>query len=97
MNPVLLVYNVHLHSIFIPTMSIIVNQISKQFGTFQALHPLSLEIPTGKLVALLGPNGNTDGWFELQLTGQQQAIDAAINYLNELGMETWTGENITGY
>lgn len=47
--------------------------------------------------AILGPNGNTDGWFELQLTGQQHAIDSALNYLNELGMETWTGENITGY
>ncbi|MFZ4667082.1 MAG: sulfate/molybdate ABC transporter ATP-binding protein [Prochlorotrichaceae cyanobacterium] len=39
-------------------MSILVNQVSKQFGTFQALHPLSLEIPTGKLVALLGPSGS---------------------------------------
>ena len=39
-------------------MSIFVNQVSKQFGTFQALHPLSLEIPTGKLVALLGPSGS---------------------------------------
>lgn len=47
--------------------------------------------------AILGANGNTDGWFELQLTGQQQAIDSALNYLNELGMETWTGENISGY
>lgn len=39
-------------------MSIIVNQVSKKFGTFQALHPLSLQIPTGKLVALLGPSGS---------------------------------------
>lgn len=39
-------------------MSIVVKSVSKHFGTFQALHPLDLEIPTGKLVALLGPSGS---------------------------------------
>lgn len=39
-------------------MSIIINQVSKQFGSFQALHSVNLEIPTGKLTALLGPSGS---------------------------------------
>lgn len=39
-------------------MSIIVENISKQFGQFQALDRVSLTIPDGKLVALLGPSGS---------------------------------------
>jgi sulfate/thiosulfate transport system ATP-binding protein len=38
-------------------MSIILNNISKQFGNFSALKDINLEIPEGELVALLGPSG----------------------------------------
>lgn len=38
-------------------MSIEVKNISKNFGDFRALNDVSLEFPTGKLVALLGPSG----------------------------------------
>lgn len=38
-------------------MSIILNNISKQFGNFSALKNINLEIPEGELVALLGPSG----------------------------------------
>ncbi len=38
-------------------MSIILNNISKQFGNFTALNNINLEIPEGELVALLGPSG----------------------------------------
>jgi sulfate transport system ATP-binding protein len=38
-------------------MSILLNNISKNFGQFAALNNVSLEIPEGELVALLGPSG----------------------------------------
>jgi len=38
-------------------MSIQVQQVSKRFGDFAALDDVSLEFPTGELVALLGPSG----------------------------------------
>jgi len=38
-------------------MSIEIRNISKQFGTFQALRDVSLDIESGELIALLGPSG----------------------------------------
>ena len=38
-------------------MSIQVKNIHKQFGDFVALDNISLDFPTGELVALLGPSG----------------------------------------
>lgn len=39
-------------------MGITVQDVSKQFGSFQALDRVSLEIKSGSLVALLGPSGS---------------------------------------
>ncbi|MCM8594159.1 sulfate/molybdate ABC transporter ATP-binding protein [Accumulibacter sp.] len=38
-------------------MSIEIRAISKRFGSFVALHDVTLDIPSGELVALLGPSG----------------------------------------
>jgi sulfate transport system ATP-binding protein len=38
-------------------MSISIDHVSKQFGSFQALDDVSLQIASGELVALLGPSG----------------------------------------
>ena len=38
-------------------MSIQVRNIRKRFGNFVALDDVSLDFPTGELVALLGPSG----------------------------------------
>ncbi|MBD2123653.1 sulfate/molybdate ABC transporter ATP-binding protein [Trichocoleus sp. FACHB-262] len=39
-------------------MGIVVENVSKQFGSFQAVDQVSLEVKTGSLVALLGPSGS---------------------------------------
>lgn len=39
-------------------MSILVENISKKFGSFQALNHVNLEIKNGSLVGLLGPSGS---------------------------------------
>lgn len=39
-------------------MRIAVQNVSKHFGTFTALDDVSLQVPEGKLVALLGPSGS---------------------------------------
>ena len=39
-------------------MSIVVRQLSKRFGSFQAVDGVSFEVPAGQLVALLGPSGS---------------------------------------
>lgn len=39
-------------------MGILVENVSKQFGSFQAVDNVSIEIKTGTLVALLGPSGS---------------------------------------
>jgi ABC-type Fe3+/spermidine/putrescine transport system ATPase subunit len=39
-------------------MSIEIENISKQFGSFKALKDVNLLIPSGELVALLGPSGS---------------------------------------
>lgn len=39
-------------------MGIVVENVSKQFGSFKAVNQVSLEIKSGSLVALLGPSGS---------------------------------------
>lgn len=43
--------------------------------------------------AILGANGEGDGWFDLILKGKQEEIDSALIYLSELDVEFWNQTN----
>ncbi len=43
--------------------------------------------------ALLGANGQEDGWFDLELDGTQAQIQSALIDLNDLDLEIWYGDN----
>ena len=67
-------------------MSIEVHNIRKAFGSFAALDDVSLDIPTGELVALLGPSG----WARPRCYGLSRARDP------EPGTVHLEGEEATG-
>src|ERR1035437_8372402 len=54
-------------------MSISVSNISKRFGSFTALDNVSLDFPSGELVALLGPSGCSKTTLLRIITGLEQA------------------------
>ncbi len=49
------------------------------------------------VAAILGANANGDGWFDLDLRGSNTNIQAALDYLDELDLEVWQGEESDGW
>jgi ABC-type methionine transport system ATPase subunit len=47
--------------------------------------------------AILGANANGDGWFDLELRGESAQIQAAIEYINDLGLEIWRETDPDGW
>ncbi len=46
------------------------------------------------LSAILGKNGQGDGWFNLKLLGTSQEINNALIYLAELDVEVWHEQDL---
>ena len=41
------------------------------------------------LAALLGSDQESDGWFDLELSGSNAQIQSALLYFNDLDLEVW--------
>jgi len=68
-------------------MSITVDGINKRFGKFQALNNVSLDIPEGKLTALLGPSGSGKTTLLRIIAGLESADSGQISF---------SGQDVTG-
>ncbi len=65
------------------TVSIQIQGVSKQYGTFQALTDIHLDIPKGELVALLGPSGSGKTTLLRIIAGLEEADGGSVSFDGE--------------
>ncbi|MCZ8253915.1 MAG: sulfate ABC transporter ATP-binding protein [Hylemonella sp.] len=78
-------------------MSIEIRNISKQFGDFQALNDVSLDIQSGELVALLGPSGCGKTTLLRIIAGLETPDQGAILFSGEDTTEVHVRERNVGF
>lgn len=78
-------------------MSIQVKNIHKQFGAFTALDDITLDFPTGELVALLGPSGCGKTTLLRIIAGLEQADSGQVLLDGEDASSTHVRERQVGF
>src|SRR5690554_4311605 len=78
-------------------MSIQVKNIRKQFGSFTALDGISLDFPSGELVALLGPSGCGKTTLLRVIAGLEQADEGQVILDGEDASSTHVRERQVGF
>ena len=63
--------------------TITIKDVVKRFGSFTALNHINLEVPSGKLVALLGPSGSGKTTLLRIIAGLEGPDEGAVYYQNE--------------
>ena len=64
-------------------MSISVQNVSRRFGSFQALDNVTLEVPSGSLTALLGPSGSGKTTLLRIVAGLESADTGSVLFQDE--------------
>ncbi|MES2662797.1 MAG: sulfate ABC transporter ATP-binding protein [Pseudomonadota bacterium] len=78
-------------------MSIEVRNIHKKFGEFQALEDVTLNFPTGELVALLGPSGCGKTTLLRIIAGLEQPDSGSVHFLGEDATDVHVRDRQVGF
>lgn len=78
-------------------MSIVIENVSKSFGSFQALKNINLKIETGELVALLGPSGSGKTTLLRIIAGLEDPDAGVIHFENKEVTHLHTAKRKVGY
>ncbi|WP_404299238.1 sulfate/molybdate ABC transporter ATP-binding protein [Alicycliphilus denitrificans] len=78
-------------------MSIEIRNVSKQFGSFQALRDVSLDIASGELIALLGPSGCGKTTLLRIIAGLETPDTGSIHFAGEDQTDVHVRERGVGF